>query len=128
MNASRAKALDTVPMHQLREGALRELVGHQEMLTLFDGTAFMSSEISYTIFTAMREMRESGKPVTFYSLLRELLGYTVTVFDELDLIVARDTTYAAVNRIFTARPHGEAICCEALTRRCNEIEEAQYAA
>lgn len=124
-----AYPLDTVPLSTLRLCALRQLSHHQHLLPTFDGTAFLCSEISYTIFTAMRDMHEQGIAVTFYELLQWLLGYTVTTFDELDLITHRDVTYAAVDRIFDVQPLKDSPdYCSVLFRRIDSIVEVCHAA
>jgi len=123
----RARALMDAPIDGVRLFALRELVDHQDMLPTVDGTVFMASPVSYSIFCAMRDLHEEGEMVTMPGVLNSLLRYTVTTFDEIDLIVCGNMYYRAVELLFSAPHVDRPIYCAALSERMY-TSEGRYAA
>ena len=63
--------IDAIDIAELRMWALSGLWQNPHLLKDADGTVFLSSGVSYPIFTAMRSLSEAGHAVTLPSILDE---------------------------------------------------------
>ena len=109
----------------LRHESLCLAFNHPEAIKEMSGIYFMSNKITHKMFTAIRRIHNRGEGITERKVLSEILGYTITTFDELDLIKQKSVFYDAVIDCFlpyvsTDLEYGKK-CYRELVRRSNEF-------